>query len=371
MNTGEGSSNSTFLPNGVRLRNELLTLEYQPGKPLFKSIRRKTSHLKKMGIHRRDGDFLSIEEALYLTELGAAVVVDQRGNALAIQQLYTLLGQMRVSALRYSAFTQLVRAGYTVRRPDLCRAVREEDEARSSRDYPIKVRAFQFPKHLLDQFPSIQAVNNAGLFGFRLILPPICQPPDISAALLFANDESRPQLDIAFLNGPMAEHVRQLEHIHLADVRRWDRGPWDQCRPRHWPAFHQLRSSENWKVYELRREGLLRNRSRQQAQKRQREPPCEYDYELFADNGAQPIYRVLVVDDRFPPGHPNFAELQKIAIPIEEDSSSMAPLIVATGTPTCVKMSQVRLENEESLSVLNDAEGEDGEDDTEQPKEAL
>jgi hypothetical protein len=91
--------------------------------------------------------------------------------------------------------------------------------------------------------------------------------------------------------------------------------------------------------------------------------------------------------DRFPPGHPNFAELQKIAIPIEEDSSSMAPLIIATGTPTCVKMSQVsqryriipyrihlfkvRLENEESLSVLNDAEGEDGEDDTEQPKEAL
>jgi hypothetical protein len=137
---------------------------------------------------------------------------------------------------------------------------------------------------LFFQFPSIQAVNNAGLFGFRVILPPICQPPDISAALLFANDESRPQLDIASLNGPMAEHVRQvlssflhqfyfiiqLEHIHLADVRRWDRGPWDHCRPRHWPAFHQLRSSENWKVYELRREGLLRNRSRQQAQKRQR-----------------------------------------------------------------------------------------------------
>jgi tRNA splicing endonuclease len=89
------------------------------------------SHLRKMGMHRPDGDFLTIEEALYLSELGAALVLDQGGNPLAIQQVYSILGQQQISALRfgftkiiknvsfwrYAIFAHLIRAGYIVRRP--------------------------------------------------------------------------------------------------------------------------------------------------------------------------------------------------------------------------------------------------------------
>ena len=54
-----------------------------------------------MGIHRRDGHFLNIEETLYLSEIGAAIVVDQKGKQLAIPQLYALLGRLRVSLLKF------------------------------------------------------------------------------------------------------------------------------------------------------------------------------------------------------------------------------------------------------------------------------
>jgi hypothetical protein len=54
-----------------------------------------------MGIHRKDGHFLNIEETLYLSEIGAAIVIDQKGKQLSIPQLYSILGNLHVSLLKY------------------------------------------------------------------------------------------------------------------------------------------------------------------------------------------------------------------------------------------------------------------------------
>ena len=54
-----------------------------------------------MGHQRGDGHFFNIEEALFLAELGAALVVDQQRNPLNIQQIYGLLGQFGISSLKF------------------------------------------------------------------------------------------------------------------------------------------------------------------------------------------------------------------------------------------------------------------------------
>nr|CAD2207039.1 unnamed protein product [Meloidogyne enterolobii] len=117
MSLTSTNSSSNFSSRGVRLRSEFLTLEYVNNKPLFKSIRKSTSYSYKMGIQRRDGHFLNIEETLYLSEIGGAIVVDQKGKQLTIPQLYKILGNLRVSLLKYTVFTQLIRAGYVVKHP--------------------------------------------------------------------------------------------------------------------------------------------------------------------------------------------------------------------------------------------------------------
>uniref|UniRef100_A0A914NMF0 Uncharacterized protein n=1 Tax=Meloidogyne incognita TaxID=6306 RepID=A0A914NMF0_MELIC len=78
-----------------------------------------------------------------------------------------------------------------------------------------------------------------------------------------------------------------------------------------------------------------------------------YDYELFSKGATnRAIYRVLVIDDRFPSGHPNFAELQYLTESpnysnneeqkINNFVNYLPPLLVASGSPNCLRFIQVQ-----------------------------
>uniref|UniRef100_A0A915MMG8 Uncharacterized protein n=1 Tax=Meloidogyne javanica TaxID=6303 RepID=A0A915MMG8_MELJA len=332
MSLTSTNSSSNFSSRGVRLRNEFLTLEYVNNKPLFKSIRKATSYLYKMGIQRRDGHFLNIEETLYLSEIGAAIVVDQKGKQLTIPQLYKILGNLRVSLLK-SFFTQLIRAGYTVKTPKK----NQENNNQSSFGYSVKMRTFQFPKELMDQFPHVYSTKlPSGPFSFRLHLPQINTQYGITH--LFVSDIEKFQL--------------------ISNIRRFDREPWECLRPRYWPNFNCLSSCENWKTYQIRREAIISNRRgnkrgrMREDEGNNREPG--YDYELFSKGATnRAIYRVLVIDDRFPSGHPNFAELQYLTESPNYSTNEeqkindfvnylLPPLLVASGSPNCLRFIQIQ-----------------------------
>ncbi|KAL7072935.1 hypothetical protein ACQ4LE_008208 [Meloidogyne hapla] len=350
------SSSSIFSSQGVRLRNEFLTLEYNNNKPLFKSIRKATSFLSKMGIQRRDGHFLTIEEALYLSEIGAAIVVDQKGKQLTIPQLYKILGNLNVSLLKYTVYTQLIRAGYIVKIP------KKNGENQSSLGYSVKMKTFEFPKELMDQFPSVYSTNTRP-FSYRLHLPQINTQSGITN--LFKSDGEREHIQIVDLNTKMAEKVKNVEFQLISNIRRFDKEPWECLRPRYWPNFNSLRFCENWKTYQIKREAIIQNSRNRRGNKRGREDERKrengYDYELFSKGATnRPIYRVLIIDDRFPSGHPNFAELQYlIELPnlnngeqqINNLNNQLPPLLVASGSPTCLRFIQIQKGDPQNLCV--------------------
>lgn len=69
-----------------------------------------------MGIARRDGHFLTPEEAVYLTEIGAAAILVD-GNPLPLTHVYGILHHRKVSPFKYAAFTRLIKAGYVLKQP--------------------------------------------------------------------------------------------------------------------------------------------------------------------------------------------------------------------------------------------------------------
>uniref|UniRef100_A0A914IA47 tRNA-splicing endonuclease subunit Sen54 N-terminal domain-containing protein n=1 Tax=Globodera rostochiensis TaxID=31243 RepID=A0A914IA47_GLORO len=356
-------NNNNPMDNGIYLRSDHLTLEYRRDKPMLKSIGKQTHHLAKMGIRRSDGDFLRIDEALYLAELGAAVVLDPHRNPLAVAQLCTLMCSTGVSLFKYAVYAQLVRAGGSS----------TSSECYSSIDYAVKVRAFHFPPQLLDQFPSITASSSSDdRLAISLRIPPIQTHDNDATApattLLNENNNKDDEnggggcvndnhcscaLTIENLNGQMNAHIRKIEHSLLRDVRRQHSEPWNNCRPRWWPSMRSLHALDSWRVYALRRDALLQQRGGRRPQMERRRESC-FDYELFTDekSSTTPIYSVIIVEPHSLPGaHPNFGVLFKLATECRKRGSQ---LLVATGSPTCVKISQFLAESDESLSVPGD-----------------
>ncbi|KAI3421287.1 IG-like protein [Globodera pallida] len=364
-------NNNRPMDNGIHLRSDHLTLEYRRDKPMLKSIGKQTHHLAKMGIRRSDGDFLRIDEALYLAELGAAVVLDPYRNPLAVAQLYTLMCSMGVSLFKYAVYAQLVRAGYVVRKPSefisSSSGGSTSSECYSSADYAVKVSAFHFPPQLLDQFPSITASASDDRLAISLHIPPIQthdnDAPAPATTLLNENNNKDDEngcvddnhcssaVTIENLNGQMNAHIRKIEHSLLRDVRRQHSEPWNNCRPRWWPSMRSLHALDSWRLYALRRDALLQQRGGRRPQTERRRESC-FDYELFTDekSSTTPIYSVIIVEPNSLPGaQPNFGVMFKLATECRKRGSQ---LLVATGSPTCVKISRFLAESDESLSVV-------------------
>ncbi|KAL3088857.1 hypothetical protein niasHS_009149 [Heterodera schachtii] len=335
-----GFDNQSPMANGIRLRNDHLTLEYRPNKPMLRSIGKATHHLAKMGVRRAHGDFLRIEEALYLAELGAAVVLNQNRAPLTIPHLFSLMCSMNVSLFKYAVYAQLVRAGYVVRRPSDTAVT---DDASSSASYAVKACAFHFPQHLLDQFPSIIPSSDERL-AVSLHLPPIQRVHEdnhgtvaMKATLLNKNgidgggvddDDEKLCITLDNLNVTMHEHIRKNEQFLLRDVRRQHSEPWNICRPRWWPSLRSLHDLDSWRVYALRREALLQKRRHQ--------------------NNRQPTTAQRPFSIAGASTQPNFAILHKLAT---DCRSRGTQLLLATGTPSCVRINQFIAESDESLRV--------------------
>ncbi|KAL3084592.1 hypothetical protein niasHT_035591 [Heterodera trifolii] len=364
-----GFDNQSPMANGIRLRNDHLTLEHRPGKPMLRSIGKATHHLAKMGVRRAHGDFLRIEEALYLAELGAAVVLNQNRAPLTIPHLFSLMCSMNVSLFKYAVYAQLVRAGYVVRRPSDTAVT---DDASSSTSYAVKACAFHFPQRLLDQVFLL----NGNVQKISLHLPPIQRVHEdnhgtvaMKATLLNKNgidgggvddDDEKLCITLDNLNVTMHEHIRKNEQFLLRDVRRQHSEPWNICRPRWWPSLRSLHDLDSWRVYALRREALLLQKRRHQ---NNRQPTTAqsfndscFAYELFPDERAstKPIYSVIIIEPFSIAGasaQPNFALLHKLATDCRSHGTQ---LLLATGTPSCVRINQFIVESDESLRVPQD-----------------
>uniref|UniRef100_A0A915DB63 tRNA-splicing endonuclease subunit Sen54 N-terminal domain-containing protein n=1 Tax=Ditylenchus dipsaci TaxID=166011 RepID=A0A915DB63_9BILA len=94
----------------------MIVLEYLPEEKSFRAVQQKTKQLSKMGHVRKDGrQYLCIEEALYLVESGLAVVSLEK-KRLAVAQLYHILESANISRLKYAAYSEMVQAGYVLKR---------------------------------------------------------------------------------------------------------------------------------------------------------------------------------------------------------------------------------------------------------------
>lgn len=78
-----------------------------------------------MGFARRGEHFMYAEEALYLVESGAAGVYFSAAEKnpdiiMSLAHLYAITYvEQRISALKYAAYAQMLRAGYCVRRSEV------------------------------------------------------------------------------------------------------------------------------------------------------------------------------------------------------------------------------------------------------------
>jgi hypothetical protein len=296
--------------------DRLIKLEYRPDKPLLKVLQYKTSHLDKMGVRRRDGLFLYAEEAVFLTEQGSAVILCN-GCPLPLTHVYRILHLRKISPLKYSTFSRLTKAGYSLKPAQSRQVANEELPAKTSLNAA-------FPGEILDKFPGLTKDG-------RLLVHDM----DTSEAL------GDPQL---------SAKIEPADMEKLATSHRSQEGtakePWNSCRPKYWPSFAALRNVQDWNSYTTQRDKLL-SESRKRPSSSFSQRTANYDYDVFAGVQQQKqLYRITVVDDRFGFEIPSVEELALLA------SSDCYPLLLATANPSDIRIFQCQLTSESALSLL-------------------
>jgi len=269
---------------------------------------------------------LVIEEALHLSEIGSALV-RSNGQVFTIAQLYLLLDANKISTFKYLVYSHMVRAGYIVRRPSEAPNICQTDT-----NYSVSVDAFHFPASLLSQFPSISQNCQS------IIIPKI---KNMSSDDRLLNDDS--ELTVDSLNTLTTSWLKNRNSLLFR--LRVDREPWIHYRPRNWPNFSSLKSSQNWRIYEMRRLNLLKSHKQRKRNHWKTPSPLLHDYDVLNSPNTTPIYRLLIIDERFPCVGPSVLEISTIA------QSSTVPLLVATGNQTCFKISKFEVINDESLKI--------------------
>lgn len=300
---------------GVPLKKSLLILEYHPGKPLFKCINEASNYLSKFGIRQINGCFLQIEEALYLSERGSAKIICN-GFTQSIAQIYSLLLAQQISLMKYSVFSLMVNAGYILKKPHSTK--QEVNPSLSTLS-----NTFHFPVEILDQFPSISPNTETIVStGIQHELP-------LDYKLI-----GDPELSIGWLNTRIAYSLKdQIQHL-LKNLRR-ECLVQESCRPRYWPVqFTEIQSADNWQMYEYRRLSLLKKK---RINTTVSVSNCSqlpfYDYDIQIQQKSDPIYHLLVIDERFSKGQHNLTGFIQTLF-----ESSQLPLLVATGDASCFKI---------------------------------
>ncbi|CAD5226696.1 unnamed protein product [Bursaphelenchus xylophilus] len=101
----------------AKRKSEFLLLEVDIKKQKIVVIQPKSSHLSKMGYFEDKTHFLSIEETIYLVQIGAAAVLTPTSTyPLSLSQLIALLPLFGSCLQRFSVFSSLYSNGFVVSR---------------------------------------------------------------------------------------------------------------------------------------------------------------------------------------------------------------------------------------------------------------
>jgi len=300
----------------------MLSLEYRQDKPMLKASEPKTKFLAKMGQARKDGHYFHPEEALYLTENNIASVLSDR-KRLHLRQVYSLTAARGISMLKYAAYAQMVRAGYTIRRAG---EISTPSTAAPLQLIPMTGACYRFPEELLNQFPNVAA-------DLKTV-----HIPEV-------------KMEVPLLGEFNMQELIGLQESAKATTTystgQRDNAPWVNLRPAHWPVFDSLRNAGSWRIYEKQRDQLIKSASRSRYIPPPRRAGLMHDYDVFTTTGSKvdtlPNYRLLAIDERFNFSMPDLAVMSRLA------KESSVPLLIATGPPSEVRISQFGVETEESM----------------------
>ncbi|CAG9537525.1 unnamed protein product [Cercopithifilaria johnstoni] len=269
-------SHFKYVSDNARSSQKLTLIEYNAEDKIFKALQLRNACEMKMGIRRRDGHYFFVEEVVWMVETGLAVVF-HRGIQLSVQECYRLLGIFLITPEKFFVYSYLKRAGYII---VPYKAFGISVDSGNDERWEL-VSKFLFPVNLLDQFPT-----------------------DKSMKLTVTNFRHNPKL---------MEVFGISEDFPTSNIESVQ---WDKCsesqgnfkeilRPRYWPRFDQFSNRvPTWSDYRKERAKILKLNSVKDISGSIHLP---IDYDIYVGDGTfcrnlspKPIYRLLVVDIRFP-----------------------------------------------------------------------
>ncbi|EJW88013.1 hypothetical protein WUBG_01074 [Wuchereria bancrofti] len=268
------NSHFKYVSDNARSSQKLTLIEYNAEDKVFKAFQLRNACEMKMGIRRRDGHYFFVEEVVWMVE-----------------ECYRLLEKFLITPEKFFVYSYLKRAGYVVI-PYKAFGISIDDENDERWELEPK---FLFPVNLLDQFPTTKSMK-----------------------LTMTNFHRNPKL---------MEVFGICEDFPTANIERtnWNKYSGNQrnfreiLRPRYWPRFDQFSSRvPTWSDYRKERAKILKLN-----------PPADVsdfihlpiDYDIYAGDGTfcrnlspKPIYRLLVVNFRFP--FPSVSDLHWLSLKI-------------------------------------------------------
>ncbi|VDK41595.1 unnamed protein product [Gongylonema pulchrum] len=268
-----------YLSTGGRNVKKLTIINYDANRGTFKAIQTRNAREATMGIHRSDGHYFFVEEAVWMVEAGLASVL-HRGRQLSVQQCYGLLEKFCITPARYFVYSYLKRAGYVILpHNSLETSASINSRSSGSGEESVNSREPHFPSALLDQFPSLK--------GSNLTITCLHKHPKV--------------MEVFQVSEKLSEITGKSFKLDENEEIRND--PREILRPRYWPKFDKFaRRVTSWSDYRSERARILRRDSPEKHHPETAKLPLDYD--VYAADGSfcrsrapSPIYRLLVVGD--------------------------------------------------------------------------
>ncbi|KAL3990158.1 hypothetical protein ACH3XW_30620 [Acanthocheilonema viteae] len=285
-------SHFKYVSESARSSQKLTLIEYNAENKIFKALQLRNACEMKMGIRRRDGHYFFVEEVVWMVETGLAVVL-HRGMQLSVQECYRLLGIFLITPEKFFVYSYLKRAGYVIVPYRAFGISIDSDNDERWESAP----KFLFPVHLLDQFPTDKSMKLT-VTNFH---------HNAKLVEVFGISEDFPTSNIESIQwNKHSEAQRNMKEI---------------LRPHYWPRFDQFSIHvPTWSDYRKERAKILKLGSVNDISDSVHLP---IDYDIYAGDGTfcrnrspKPIYRLLVVDVRFP--FPSVSDLHWLSSKILE-----------------------------------------------------
>ncbi|MCP9265310.1 SAGA-associated factor 29 [Dirofilaria immitis] len=286
------NSHLKYVSNNARSSQKLTLIEYNAEERAFKALQLRNACEMKMGIRRRNSHYFFVEEVVWMVETGLAVVL-HRGMQLSVQECYRLLGTFLVTPEKFFVYSYLKRAGYVIV-PYKAFGISVNDENNKRWEHRSKS---SFPVNLLDHFPTVESM--------KLTVTNFRQNPKLIK--VFGIPEDFPTSNIESINWDRHNDGRRNFKEFL--------------RPHYWPRFDQFSSRvPTWSDYRKERAKILK---RNLADDISDSIHLPIDYDIYVGDSTfcrnlspKPIYRLLIVDIRFP--FPSVSDLHWLSSKIHD-----------------------------------------------------